>query len=179
MPHRRLITALSELLLSVERVVVELDPETYRTVPEPFRTGSIGVHLRHCLDTCRALLEGLSAGRIDYCHRQRDPQVEELPSRFLAVCAELRDALAALGELDPARELVVLPEPVVQGERPAALTSNLARELEYLRSHTLHHLAMVGVLLRGLGIDPGRELGVAPSTLAYWKEKERCVPRPG
>jgi hypothetical protein len=48
--------------------------------------------------------------------------------------------------------------------------SSLARELEYLLSHTIHHYALIALALRLQGFEPGEEFGVAPSTLAYWKQ---------
>ena len=179
MSHRRLIAALTHLIASAEPLVRALDPEVYRAVPAPLATGSIGAHLRHCLDTCRALVDGVATGEVDYSRRERDLTIEEQPERGLEACAEMRASLLRLGELDATLPLSVRPEPLGPGVASAALESNLARELESLRSHTLHHFAMVAVFLRQQGIDPGPEFGVAPSTLAHWEEAERCAPLPG
>lgn len=45
--------------------------------------------------------------------------------------------------------------------------SSLGRELQLLISHTVHHYAMMALVLRGQGIDPGPEFGVALSTFRY------------
>jgi hypothetical protein len=39
--------------------------------------------------------------------------------------------------------------------------------LQFLCSHTVHHFALIKLLLDGTGVDLAPEFGVAPSTLAY------------
>jgi hypothetical protein len=48
----------------------------------------------------------------------------------------------------------------------------MARELEFLLSHTVHHYAIVAILcrLQGIAVDDG--FGVAPSTLRHRTESE-------
>ena len=49
----------------------------------------------------------------------------------------------------------------------------MLRELQFLVSHTIHHYALIGVLLAAEGFDVSLEFpefGVAPSTLTHWKE---------
>ncbi len=55
-------------------------------------------------------------------------------------------------------------------------TSSVERELQFLRSHTVHHFALIAVILRLSGLEPGEEFGVAPSTLRYRKENGVCAP---
>ena len=179
MSHRRLLAALCQLIGSAEEIVCSLTPEVYSRTPAPLGTGSVGAHLRHCLDTCRALVEGVPGGVIDYSRRERELAVEEDPSRGLEVCVSMRASLMELVALDPEMSLSVVPEKMAGGVEPTPLKSNLARELESLRSHTLHHFAMVAVFLRHQEVDPGPEFGVAPSTLEHWEEVERCAPLPG
>jgi hypothetical protein len=47
--------------------------------------------------------------------------------------------------------------------------SSVGRELQALLGHTVHHYAIIALLLRVEGIEPGEEFGVAPSTLAHWR----------
>jgi hypothetical protein len=46
--------------------------------------------------------------------------------------------------------------------------STVGRELQYLLSHTIHHYAIIGSILRAQGREPGPDFGVAPSTLRHW-----------
>ena len=45
--------------------------------------------------------------------------------------------------------------------------SSVGRELQFLVSHTVHHYALIRLLLEDHGIYAGEEFGVAPSTLAH------------
>ncbi|MEK6687797.1 MAG: hypothetical protein AABZ01_04975, partial [Gemmatimonadota bacterium] len=45
--------------------------------------------------------------------------------------------------------------------------SSLGRELLFLLSHTVHHFAVIRLLLQRQGTDSDPRLGVAPSTEAY------------
>lgn len=182
MSHRRLISALAELIRSAERIVGELDPELYRRSPEPLAQGSIGAHLRHCLETCALLCEGVPEGAVDYGARGRDAAVETDPERGLAACAAARQALARLAELPGDTPLRVTPERTATragAASEAPVASSLGREVEALRSHTLHHFAMVALFLRHFGLQPDPAFGVAPSTLAHWEATRSCAPLPG
>ena len=55
-------------------------------------------------------------------------------------------------------------------------TSSVERELQFLRSHTVHHFALIAVILRLSGVEPDEQFGVAPSTLRYREENSICAP---
>ena len=130
--------------------------------------GTIGRHLRHVLDFYENLLAGLHGVRVDYAERARNGRVE----RELEVAAARIDAVIAgldraAGE-DPARPLEVRTEP---GD--AWCSSTLERELQAATSHTVHHLALVAVILRATGFEPPAEFGVAASTLQFLERAAR------
>ena len=41
------------------------------------------------------------------------------------------------------------------------------RDLQYLQAHTIHHYALIAMILRLQGREPGKGFGVAPSTLTF------------
>jgi hypothetical protein len=47
------------------------------------------------------------------------------------------------------------------------LTSSVAREMEFVLSHMIHHHALIAEKLVGQGIILDRAFGVAPSTKSY------------
>jgi len=137
------------------------------THQDPRGTGSsIGRHLRHAIDHYERFFAGLDAGRINYESRNRDPQVEEVSGVACASLNGIRASLAALREADEQRHLEVVVEAGNEPTRPIA-ASTVRRELDFLLGHTVHHFALMAVTLRLQGVDPGREFGVAPSTLRY------------
>jgi uncharacterized damage-inducible protein DinB len=149
------------LLGQARAILADVDAAVFtRTQPG---VGSLGAQVRHCLDFYACLLDGLGTGRVDYDARDRDERLETRPelalARLDALEARLRAALAGAADR-PLR--VRVDEPEGAAGRAA---SSLGRELRFLVSHTVHHFAIVGLLLRAAGrpVDPA--FGVAPSTL--------------
>jgi uncharacterized damage-inducible protein DinB len=141
-----------------------LDAETYAAGDGG--RASIGAHLRHCTDFYNCFLRGLESGRVDYDARCRDAAVETDRQTAARTLAGIAERLAVLGAADFGRVLEVKAD--AADDAPFAWSrSSLARELQFLTSHTVHHFALIALLMRQRGLDPGDELGVAPSTLAY------------
>jgi len=143
-----------------------MDDETYTAETPLLPGGSPGKHLRHCLDFYAAFFRGLPAGRIDYSRRRRDPAVESRRNAALEAIESIETKLASLDEASLHRPVLVRGEEEARG--PATWSrSTLLRELHVLLSHTIHHYALMGVIVRTRGIEPPPSFGVSPSTLAY------------
>ena len=128
--------------------------------------GTVGSHFRHCLDFYVSFLRGLETGNVDYDSRDRTPQWETSRERALGALARVVRDLEALRAEDALRPLQV------RGDGPQDeegwSRSTVGRELQYLLSHTIHHYAIIGSILRAQGFEPGPDFGVAPSTLRHW-----------
>ncbi len=131
----------------------------------------LGSHLRHCLDFYTSYLGGLEARRIDYDARERDVRLENDRQYAMDVLQATIARLEECAGLDEDLELRVATDrsPGEVGEL-AWSRSSVRRELQFLRSHTVHHYALISVVLKLLGRPPGEDFGVAPSTLAYRRE---------
>src|ERR1051326_2086523 len=90
------------------------------------------------------------------------------PPRHAALAAT-RECLAALEPLEgaPDRPVMVQMDSGSGPEQADWRPSSTGRELQFLCSHTVHHYALIKLLLDGSGIDLGVEFGMAPSSLAY------------
>jgi uncharacterized damage-inducible protein DinB len=142
---------------------------------EPHGTrGGVGAHFRHVFDHYDCFLAGVEAGRIDYDRRERDPALETERSRALEKIASLQRGFEALAAEDASRTLRVLVDCGEPSERCVS-TSTMARELQFLVSHTVHHYAVIAVILRSRGLEPGADFGVAPSTLKYERGQAACA----
>ncbi len=149
----------------------------YAARPAHFERGGVGAHMRHVLDHYDAFLDGLDSGRIDYDARERDPQteidIEIARARLRQTVARLvatfsRADIAASGaerKIEVAMDLGGRPS-----GNPSSSVSSLGRELQYLVAHTVHHFALMAVVLRFAGHEPGPEFGVAASTLRHEDE---------
>ncbi|MFY0665970.1 MAG: hypothetical protein JXQ97_15210 [Natronospirillum sp.] len=123
-----------------------------------------GRHVRHILDHYLALSAALSGGTdIDYEHRQRDPLVEADPQHALTLLQRVQKALAP--HMQQGDQTLTLDYCTDDGN--AQVTTTLARELVFLTQHSIHHFALVEMLvvIQGGAMPPG--FGVNPSTRRY------------
>ena len=132
------------------------------------RSASIGAHLRHVIDCFRCFLHGLETDRIDYDARQRQPEIETDRATAEATLAEIANALEGLEGESPRRPVEVKVDAEAWSDPDLHWQgSTLGRELQFLLSHTVHHYALIALILRSHGHDPGADFGVAPSTLEF------------
>ncbi|MEZ4586356.1 MAG: DinB family protein [Gemmatimonadales bacterium] len=126
----------------------------------------VGAQYRHVLDHYHCFLEGLPTREIDYDQRARDPRLESSRDAAAAATRAVRDAIAVIdAEADyPVR---VQLRTSADAADPEWTSSTVGRELQFLLSHTVHHFALMKLLVAGDQVDLGAEFGVAPSTLSY------------
>lgn len=122
----------------------------------------VGAQYRHVVEHYLSLLDGLDSGAIDYDLRARDATLESSREAALAATRAARDAVRTLENLD--RPLRIHMDS--GGTGPDWRASSLGRELQFLSSHTVHHFALIRLLLLGLGHETEPDFGVAPSTIA-------------
>ena len=168
----RLIGGCVRVLEQGHALLGRLDDRLYTgTAGLPVQSGA-GSHVRHCLDFYLSLLEGVWTGRVDYNRRERDALVARDRACAAARIEIVIEELRALADLPGDTTLVVSPE---DAETDTWCASTLARELQFLLSHTVHHYALLALILRLQGFEPGEEFGVAPSTLAHWRQEALCA----
>ena len=167
LPVNALIAANLAVLGQGAQLVAWLDDAAYTRIVKPLFDYGVASHVRHCLDSYTSFLQGLESGLIDYDRRARDMRIER--DRHYAQ-TRIAATMAALQGLMPDLSATVLQ--ARQDSLHWAVTS-LERELQFLLSHTVHHYALVALMLRAQGIEPGQEFGVAPSTLEYWQQVKR------
>jgi hypothetical protein len=157
-------TALSAALDEMAAVAARLTPSEFADSGVPGVSGSIGGHVRHCLDHVRALERGLGSGLIDYDVRSRQSWVErDREHAVLALTAAAR-RLERIPDGALPRPAVVRTTIDVRG-RVVLVPSSVGRELAFVLSHTIHHAASMALLAHRQG---GRQLpdrfGLAPTT---------------
>lgn len=133
----------------------------------------VGAQYRHVLEHYLCFLGGLPEGRVDYDARARDERIEGSCAGALDATRAIMTSLARL-PADRDAPLAVQMDSG-SGEEGGAdwRVSSIGRELQFLCSHTVHHFALIKLLLEGTGVDLGPEFGVAPSTLAYQRAATR------
>lgn len=153
-------------------------PEAAFARTEARQAKTVGPHLRHVLDHYAAFLSGLSGFRVDYDAREREPRLE---SEIEFACARMREISGELVLVE--EDLLELPIQIrLECGGPESEQwshSTVRRELQFLLSHTVHHFALIAVLLERFEIAVPDDFGIAPSTLKYWQAQAPCAPLPG
>ena len=161
---RVLLNALADELMKAVDVIRNVDEASYRVVSQC--TGSIGGQFRHNFDLALCLLKGFTHGRIDYSDRERDPRIES-DRMYAAECfKDMADRIRGVVPDWLPADVRVRSEAVPD----VWFRSETSREIEFVYSHTIHHHALIAEKLSSLGLVVPDGLGVAPSTLQYWKQ---------
>jgi uncharacterized damage-inducible protein DinB len=138
-------------------------PDVYCTRFAAGVSGSIGEHVRHCLEHISALLAADPSRPLSYDHRQRGTAVETEPGEALRQILQFKNALNAWSTRSLDEPLRVTS--MISASDDAVIGwSTLARELAFVVSHTIHHQAMIGILLAVHGYSVPEQFGHSPST---------------
>ena len=172
------ISANSDLLAQLQQVLTKVSGEQYAAHHAEIFDASLGGHVRHLLDHYENLLaavlqnypadsETLSLVRekplINYDSRPRERSIEIDQAKALERIVQIRQTLDHMPraniDVDIILQIDSAPESALQH-------STLARELSFLHSHSVHHLAMISFMLRAMGLnDIPHDFGIAPSTV--------------
>ena len=153
----------AELLRQAADLVSSLTQDVYVDDQAAFTQSSAGMHFRHLLDFYQRFLVTYRDA-LDYDSRDRDRRTEREPRHAVSRAREIVDALESLAEREQ-------HDTRIRWAGRRSLVSSVGRELQYLADHTIHHYAIMAMILVALGIDVSPEFGVAPSTLEYRKSQ--------
>ena len=155
--------ALAAVLDDLAAVVDSLTERQYSDSAVAGVSGSVGGHVRHCLDHVRALERAVETGVVDYDARDRDTRVETDRTLAWSLLVSARRRITAMPAAVLARPVVVRTR-MHTAMQPVEVLSSLEREVSFVIAHTIHHCATIAVLA---GVTPQRlpeRFGVAPST---------------
>jgi uncharacterized damage-inducible protein DinB len=156
--------ALADLLGEVADVVRRLPDEAYVAAGPRGVSGSVGAHVRHCLDHVLALEQALAVREIDYDVRHRGGGLETDRRAAIAALDAARVRVLTLDDRWLTRSVRVRTQ-LARNGRSVVTQSTIGRELAFVISHTIHHNATIGVLLhQQAGHDTPAGFGYAPST---------------
>ncbi len=163
------------ILLAAQMVglLENLNASVY-TRPLPlFKGSTIGQHFRHILECYTCLLDGIASNQIDYGSRKRNQALSENPKAALAGLDYVAHTVKLLEEHQRLQVASEFSAEILSNSGKPEYPSSLGRELQYAFDHAIHHLAMIrmGLEVYFPEIPLDDDLGVAPSTLKYRKEK--------
>jgi hypothetical protein len=158
------VAALERALEELAAVVAALSPAAYRNRLLSNASGSIGEHVRHCLDHVSALVSADPSSCLSYDRRDRGTLVETDPAHALRCIQVLRIKVAVGRWSARLDEPICVVVTVARNGDELTGMSTLGRELAFVLSHTIHHQAMIGLLASLHGCDVPDRFGYAPST---------------
>ncbi len=165
-------TSIRGCVIALERclkLLGEIDDDTF--VAPSSDHGTIGAHLRHCIEYFRCFFAEATTGLVEYDARERDLALEtdrDLSSVAIKeIIAELRERTE--NDLD---RVVVIQQSLAPDSPPEPIQSTVRREWMSLSDHTIHHLAIITQLIAAGGrcesvTHVASQLGVAFSTQAH------------
>jgi hypothetical protein len=157
-----------------------LNDDLYVKTVAPYFSSGVGKHIRHNLDHYESFLTGLAGGKIDYDGRQRDHRVETDRRYAIEKMLVIVSRLEALAAPERDHSILVQMNEADGAGLPPWSRSTIERELQFLMSHTVHHYALIAIVLKIQGFDCDQDFGVAPSTLKYQRsQKTKCAPSRG
>ncbi|MDX2135171.1 MAG: hypothetical protein SFV52_10300 [Saprospiraceae bacterium] len=155
--------ALQLVVQQIRGILSQLSADDYQKALPEYRGSTVGQHFRHILEFFHCLEQGLTAGRVDYAARRRNPLFETSPG--LASDAFL--AFACLLEGLPSEEQTVEVYAELGTDHRPCYGSTLGRELVFVYDHAIHHLAIIRIGLQAHfpEVATDEHLGVSPSTI--------------
>jgi hypothetical protein len=135
---------------------------------------SIGGHLRHIIEHYEALILR-DSNLIDYDARVRDEVLEESPGVAISRLEMLIHELKQETMMQIEYPVEVNCAGGQSGEFQFSHVSSIGRELCFLNSHCVHHLAIIKPICRKYGIPLDEYFGYAPSTIAYLESQKMEV----
>jgi len=159
-------SACGRYLEQARTLVARLTPTQYAIPHAHCYGGSIGGHIRHCLEYFDGFRRGVELGEIDYDARLRGTPEESDPA---AAVKKLDGVIAWFrsegGRFRMERSVRVKIDCGTDSDEPSWELSTVGRELQFLASHTVHHFAIIGIMCEAQSISTDSDFGVAPTTL--------------
>lgn len=140
-----------------------------------FKSG-IGRHFRHIIEHYLSLINGYTS-KVNYDVRDRDLKLETDRKFAINTLRKLIDSIEIF-EIKP--ELIENHIEVTSNDgsnldNPIWSKSTIRRELQFLISHTVHHYALIGLILKIMGVFVQDDFGKAPSTIKYELSKKESL----
>lgn len=148
-----------------------LKEEIYRVPASPLFQSSIGQHLRHTLDLFYALREYQNdAETCDYDLRRRGTKLEYSISAARRELSDIKDWVQQIDEAELRKTMTIKSEVGLTEQLHFVGESTLARELVFVSSHLVHHMAIIVAIAKDAGLKVDPKTGVAAATATYMRE---------
>lgn len=147
----------------------DVSDKQYSSNNGKYNKSGIGRHFRHIIEHYYSLLAEKN-GFVDYDARERDLRLENDRKFMISSMEEVSESLKTFSFNDLEMKIKVRSNEGIGEDGSPLSESTIRRELQFLISHTVHHYALIGLILKTMGFEPSPEFGIAPSTLKHEQE---------
>lgn len=174
------------LLDELCQAISTISDQTYAHANPNQPANSIANHIRHicehytCLFTAikqwhsRSLAENETSSvlLIDYDARPRDNQAFSTRTSANEAISNIMQCLKALvADTNLPSQIIQVAMSTFCNATSIQAPSTIYRELQFLHGHSVHHLAVISLLLQQVGIEMPRSFGTAASTLKFESQR--------
>ena len=157
------VWALWQRLDDISGLLLEIPAHVYTAPVDARVSGTLGAHVRHCLDHVSALLSSEPSTALSYDRRSRGTSIEADRTAALQQILRLKAGLERWASRSLDEPVRVASQIDLSGGSIVAW-STLGRELAFVLSHTIHHQATMAAVLALHGVGAPDGFGYAPST---------------
>lgn len=159
-----------ENLETLRSLLRQLEPREYRFASEILSGASIGQHIRHVLEFYLCFIASVHHQHpVNYDRRKRDYLIENSVEEACATIDHIKEEITQLGQDTP----LLLEGDFSETEGQALqLYTSVFRELAYCLEHTIHHQALMKVVIKELQLTHllPDNFGIAPATVRHLKK---------
>lgn len=161
------------ILQQAQTYLASVTEAQYTEIVSPLFMSSAGSHMRHILDHYKSIINGYPEGVIDYDKRSRGGVIESSPKAALLLLAEISVFLKSLSLKQLQETIKLSTEISVADKQVAIVDTTVAREIIFVSSHTVHHLATIKHIAQVQGVKVEGGLGIAPATATFLRTNEK------
>ena len=156
----------SQILHQVAELVGQLNNEQYTQSMPILTDNSVGKHIRHIVVFYQCLLNGISAGQIDYDKRERNLLLETDRNYAQDAIRKITNVTAIICDNPLTLDMAC-------GDGICTVNTSTFRELAYNIEHVIHHLAIIkiGIKTHYPEVSLPENLGVAYPTIKYQQQQ--------
>ncbi|QIT56084.1 DinB family protein [Aquisalimonas sp. 2447] len=176
----RLLAENAEILQGLTGLLLRLDDDAFNSAADPCYGSTIGEQVRHTIEHAEALLAA-PGGTVDFHARQRDVRTETMRTLAIERLDDVINSFEGMRQRAVDDTLIRVRHVIdcSHGLEDHWLDTSLSRELAFLQSHSIHHMALIGVMASLAGINVPEGFGVAPSTRRYLGAEKQREREPG
>jgi len=140
-----------------------LNDAQYTHPSEILSNATIGQHVRHIIEMFICLEEGYMNGIVNYEKRKRDRKIETQRNVAIALLKKIYEGLQKEN-----RSIIMEAAFDEDSNNPIHFDTNYYREVAYNLEHSIHHMALIKVGIRGVSdMEIPENFGVASSTIKF------------